>query len=109
MKFTVVFLTGAALAQHAIVYFNDRPPMPVIPIPGECTILRGTSVKHAFTTPDIGLKFYTGYNCDGEQVATSSGENFKPTGDFKNSVSVKAVLQEELAKEASYYIYWGRY
>jgi hypothetical protein len=110
MKFTAIFLTGAALAKNAFVLSGNGQLQSVNPTPGRCTLLHGDSVQHASTTPDIGLKFYTGPHCDGEQVATSSGKNFRSTGDYSHALSVKTVSQEELTnEEASYYIYWGRY
>jgi hypothetical protein len=110
MKFAVIFLTGAALAQEAIVFLNNRPPQQVSPRPGECTHLDGKIAPRALTTQDIGLKFYTGYDCDGEQVATSTGSKLKPTRKFFTAKSVKTVSRQELDnEEASYYIYWGRY
>ncbi|KXN65139.1 hypothetical protein CONCODRAFT_13382 [Conidiobolus coronatus NRRL 28638] len=134
MKFTAIFLTGAALAQHAIVFPAYGPPQPVKPVPGECTLLSGIPIINAFSTPDIGLKFYTGHECDGDQVATNTEQNFKPKGDIENIHSVKVVPRHELTNEEAsylsspnkynnlnnlksgmpksqpdYYIYWGRY
>jgi hypothetical protein len=110
MKFTPIFLTGAALAHEAIVFMDNHLPQQFSYGPGTCVPIYGTIIKHVFTTPDIGLKFYTGYDCDGEKVATSNEYNFKPTGELRNIQSVKVVSRHELIEEeASYYIYWGRY
>jgi hypothetical protein len=110
MKFTAIFLTGAALAQHAIIFSEYSGPQPVNPTPGSCTPISDPITPHATTSSDIGLIFFSGHNCDGKQVATSIGEIFNPTGPFFRAKSVKTVSKEELAnEEASYYIYWGRY
>jgi hypothetical protein len=109
MKFTAIFLTGAALAQHALVFPEYGPPIPINNAPGECISLNRPVESHAFTKPDIKLKFYTGHNCDGKQVPESTPENFNPNGPFYTVNSVKAVYIHELTnEEASYYIYWPR-
>jgi hypothetical protein len=106
MKFAVTFLTGAALARHAVITTNFGPPRRINPVPGECTSLFRFPVVRGITTPDIGLKFYTGPECDGKQVATTIGEKFKVTGEIRYIQSVKVVYPHELTDaEAHYYIF----
>jgi hypothetical protein len=96
MIFTAIFLTSVALAQHAALFSYTAMPEHIKPEPGTCTPLHGIPIFRVFTTPDIGLKFYTGNQCNGDQIATATENNIEPRFTIIDARSVKTVYRHEL-------------
>jgi hypothetical protein len=111
MKFVAIFLTSSALAQIALLLnLGGMKQLIRRPVVGKCTPLNRYPIVQAHTSTEIGLKFYSEDDCEGEIVATVTGDNLNPKGRLIIARSAMTVSRDELNNEgARYYSSQGIY